>query len=81
MGGDILNFAVAMTTPTTEVIAPLAIIVIKKTPNKHNRKIQNNCTDLPLGSGMAFQLKPDVLSLYHREVAGDAAKGTIDNTQ
>ena len=82
MGGNILNFAITMTTITTASVSFTGKIVYKKTPiiTKHlKKKFKNNCTYLPLGGGMACQLKPDALSLYNREVAGVATKWSIDN--
>ena len=79
MGGNILNFAVTMTTTTTASVSFTGKFV-KKDPFNYNRKTKNNCTYLPLGCGMASQLKPDALSLYNCGVAGDDANGTIDNT-
>ena len=63
MGGNILNFAVTMTTTTTASVSFTGKFVIKKTPSIITEKYKNNCTYLPLGGGMASQLKPDALSL------------------
>ena len=73
MGGNILNFAVTMTT-TTASVNFTGNFVYKKTPSFITEKFKNNCTSLPLGSGMAFQLKPDALSTIAM-VAGDATNG------
>ena len=64
MGGNILNSEVTMTTATTASVSFTGKFVYKKTPLKYNRKNKNNCTYLPLGGGMASQLKPDALSLH-----------------
>ena len=66
MGGNLLNSAVTMTTNTTASVSSTGNFVYKKTTSFITEKFKNNCTYLPLGGGMASQLKPDDLSLYNR---------------